>query len=227
MSLFAIGDLHLSGAKEKPMGIFGKTWENHTEKIKKNWTKIVKDEDTVLITGDISWAMTLNEVKIDLDFIAALPGRKILIKGNHDYWWSSVSKLNSMYENMVFLQNNFAIYKDIAICGSRGWENPEGNKADAKTYKREIGRFNLSLETAVKAGYNRIFFMSHYPPLWKEQKESGLFNVLKEHSVEKVFYGHLHGEDSFKTGESGIVCGVKLILVSADFLKFIPFKIME
>ena len=227
MSLFVIGDLHLSGARNKPMGIFGKVWENHTQKIRKNWIETVSVDDTVLIAGDISWAMTMAEAKIDLDFIDALPGRKVFVRGNHDYWWSSVSKLNSMYKNMVFLQNSFTMYKSIAICGSRGWESPEGNKADVKTYTREIGRFRLSLESALKTGCGKIFFVSHYPPLWKGQKESGLFNVLKEYPVEKVFYGHLHGEDSFGTGEKGMVGGMEFSLVSADFLKFVPLKVLD
>ena len=181
MRLFAIGDLHLSGAVSKPMDIFGENWVEHQKKIERNWCETVEEEDMVLIAGDTSWAININEAKVDLDFINQLPGKKVFIRGNHDYWWSSVSRLNSMYERMVFLQNDFIEHKGIAICGSRGWVLPETegfSEADLKTFKREKIRFSLSLESAKKRGYDEILFMTHFPPV-NIKGEGGFIEILK------------------------------------------------
>ena len=156
MALYAISDLHLALNTDKPMDIFGEKWRNHHEKIKENWNNKITEEDTVLIAGDISWSMKSDESKDDLDWIDALPGKKIIIKGNHDYWWGSISKLNKMYENTKFIQNNFFTYKDWAICGSRGWICEGSDKftqKDKKIFDREQIRLRLSLEEAKKAGY--------------------------------------------------------------------------
>lgn len=229
MALFVIGDLHLSISSEKPMGIFGSNWENHHNKIQKNWIENIRAEDTILIPGDISWAMDHEQAKEDLDWINNLPGRKILLKGNHDYWWGSIQRLNSMYSKMDFLQNNYYIYDDIAICGARGWTCPNESKYtehDKKIYSREINRLKLSLDQAVRNNHDKIFVMTHYPPT-NDQKELSDFTRLYEfYGVKKVFYGHLHGEESFEGGLKGNVNGVEYYLTSSDYLDFNPLKVL-
>lgn len=196
MALYAISDLHLALNTDKPMDIFGEKWRNHHEKIKENWNNKITEEDTVLIAGDISWSMKSDESKDDLDWIDALPGKKIIIKGNHDYWWGSISKLNKMYENTKFIQNNFFTYKDWAICGSRGWICEGSDKftqKDKKIFDREQIRLRLSLEEAKKAGHEKIICMVHYPPTNEKFEDSAFINIFKEFGVNKVIYGHLHG----------------------------------
>ena len=167
MALYAISDLHLSFSTEKPMDIFGEKWSKHDEKIKENWFKLIKEEDTVLIAGDISWSMKADESLADLNWIDSLPGRKIISKGNHDDWWGSISKLNSMYENTKFIQNNFFTYKEYAICGTRGWVCPNSEKfteKDKKIYERELIRLKLSLDAAKKNGYTKMIFLYRLSP---------------------------------------------------------------
>ena len=229
MGLYAIGDLHFSTENPKPMNIFGDNWDNHEKKIVDNWSETVKDDDTVLVLGDTSWAMNLNEAKSDLDIIESLPGKKIFIKGNHDYWWTSISKLNSMYDNTKFLQNNFYTYNDYAICGTRGWIDPNSDKfnsKDAKIYAREQIRIRLSLDAAKKSGFNKFIVMIHYPPFGEENKESELMKIFQEYNVEKVIYGHLHGPSNVKAIE-GLINGVEYIMTSCDFINFDPIKILE
>lgn len=229
MGLFAIGDLHLSGFKPKPMDIFGENWHQHQKKIEENWCETITDNDTVLIPGDISWGLNLCEAKCDLDFLAQLPGKKILLRGNHDYWWSSVSRLNSMYEKMYFIQNDYIEYNGKAVCGSRGWTLPNEQKFDAKdmkTYKRELIRCRLSLERAAKNKYEEIIFMMHFPPAMFGSTENAFMDILKEYPVKTVVYGHLHGIDNFAVGIKGIRDGIEYHLVSSDYLDFCPKKIM-
>ncbi|KAB3531627.1 serine/threonine protein phosphatase [Alkaliphilus pronyensis] len=230
MALYAIADLHLSNSTDKPMDIFGSHWFLHHEKIKENWCNNVAIEDTVLIAGDISWAMNIEAAKADLNWINQLPGKKILIKGNHDFWWSSITSLNSLYEDIHFLQNNFYTYEDYAICGTRGWLSPNKTKftqQDEKIYQREVHRLILSLEAAKKEGYSKIIVMLHYPPT-NEDFEASLFTkTLEEYNVERVIYGHLHGVDSFKAGLQGIHRGVEYHLVSCDYLDFKLLKLIS
>ncbi|RKD22373.1 hypothetical protein SAMN02745883_00786 [Caminicella sporogenes DSM 14501] len=229
MALFAIGDLHLSFSSNKPMDVFGENWINHTEKIKNNWIKNIKGEDTILIPGDISWAMKLKEAIYDLNWINNLPGKKILIRGNHDYWWTSLSKMNSLFENMMFLQNNYFTYEDYAICGTRGWICPNENKFDEhdkKIYERELHRLRLSLNAAVKDGYDKFIVMTHYPPTNEKFEKSGFIEIYEEYKVEKVVYGHLHDLDSFEAGLKGVLNGVEYILTSCDYLNFNPIRIL-
>lgn len=226
MSLFAISDLHLSLAKNKPMDVFGDNWKDHHIKIKENWLKIISDEDTILIPGDISWAINMVDAKQDLDFINELPGRKILLQGNHDYWWSSVSKLNYAYPEMYFIKNDFTVYEDKAICGTRGWLCPNDTyytAQDKKIYDRELLRLKMSLDAAVTAGYEEIYLLTHYPPTNDRMDSSGFTEIYKQYSgVKKVIYGHLHGSNSFNSSLKGIVDGVEYSLVSADYLDFVP-----
>lgn len=229
MALYAISDLHLAFDLDKPMDIFGEKWVKHEEKIKKNWENTITEKDTVLIAGDISWAINEKESSNDLKWIDELPGKKIISKGNHDYWWGSITKLNSMYENTKFIQNNFYSYNDYAICGTRGWLCPGTDKfteKDEKIYSRELIRLRLSLEAAKNAGYNKFIVMIHYPPTNEKFDESGFLDIFKEYKVEKVIYGHLHGPGLSKVFE-GVYEDVEYIMTSADYIDFDPIKIMD
>lgn len=228
MALFAISDLHLDLNGNKPMDIFGDNWYKHEEKIKKNWIEKVKDEDTVLIAGDISWSMSIEGGLKDLDFINELPGRKIMIKGNHDYWWTSISKLNKLYDGMNFIQNNFYEYEDYAICGTRGWTCPGGDKYtqhDEKIYTREQMRLKLSLDESVKAGFKKHIVMLHYPPTNVKFEDSGFTEIIKKYEVEIVIYGHLHGS-SLQCVLQGDRENTKYIMTSCDFIDFNPITIL-
>ncbi len=229
MALYAIADLHLALTEDKPMDIFGYKWCNHHEQIKENWMEIVSKDDTVLVAGDISWSMNVENGKLDLEFINKLPGRKVFVRGNHDYWWTSITKLNAMFEGMDFIQNNFFIYEDYAICGSRGWVTEYNSKFtahDKKIYDRELIRLKLSLDSAVKAGYKKIIAMLHYPPTSQQGEDTGFTRLLEEYPVEKLIYGHLHS-----AGLANAFCeeknGIQYILTSCDYISFSPIKILD
>lgn len=227
MGLFAISDLHLALSGEKPMDVFGIHWLNHDEKIRNNWLQKIGEDDTVLISGDISWSMNMEEGIKELDWINSLPGRKIITKGNHDYWWGSIRKLNSMYDKMNFIQNNFFTYENYAICGTRGWICPgvdRFNSHDEKVYSRELIRLKLSLDEAVKQEFNQFIVMLHYPPTNDKFEESGFTEILKEYGVEKVIYGHLHGPSLNHLFE-GEKDGIEYIVTSADYINFDPIRI--
>ena len=229
MALYAISDLHLAFNDDKPMDIFGEKWSRHDEKIKNNWIKKINKDDTILIAGDISWAMRAEDSMLDLQWIEDLPGKKIISKGNHDYWWGSITKLNSKFENTKFLQNNFYEYGEYAICGTRGWICPgtdRFNEKDKKIYLRELIRLRLSLDSAKKEGFNKFIVMLHYPPTNEKFEESGFVEMLKEYEVEKVIYGHLHGP-SLSRVLNGMRDGIEYIMTSADFIDFNPKFIME
>lgn len=230
MAVYAIGDLHLSFSSNKPMDKFGDNWIDHHEQIQLNWRQKVNEEDMVLILGDISWAMNLDEALQDLQWIHELPGQKVCIRGNHDYWWKSIGRLNQLFDDIIFLQNDSIEYQGYAICGSRGYLCPNDYKfteQDEKLYKREYQRMKLSLEKAKKKGYNEIIVMMHYPPT-NDQKEPSLFTELfEEYKVKKVFYGHLHGEKSFYSSLIGQYNGTEYQLVSADFLNFNLYPITD
>lgn len=228
MSIYAIADLHLSFSAEKSMDIFGGQWVNHTERIEENWRTIVKEEDTVIVPGDISWAMKLSDAVVDLDWIDALPGKKVLIKGNHDLWWNSITKLNRMYDSIHFLQNNYVKAEGWAICGTRGWIGPwdMGFMAeDEKVYKRELLRLRMSLEAAVSSGEKHIIGVIHFPPLADNGGESGFAKLFKEYGVEYVVYGHLHGYDAHQRALQGVYGGTDYRLVACDYLKCSPLLI--
>lgn len=228
MALYAISDLHLDLNGDKPMDIFGEKWFKHDEKIKDNWNKKITHEDTVLISGDISWSMKIEGGMNDLQWIHNLPGNKIMVKGNHDYWWVSITKLNNLYEDMKFIQNSFFIYEDYAICGTRGWICPDGENFkthDEKIYNRELMRLRLSLDAAVKEGFKKFIVMIHYPPMNEKLTESGFVEIFKEYNVDKVIYGHLHGP-SLAKALNGEKDGIEYILTSGDYLNFDPIKIL-
>lgn len=224
MSIFTISDLHLSLGTDKPMDIFG--WANHVEQIKANWIRMVKNEDTVVLPGDFSWALKLEESIEDFKFIESLPGKKLLLKGNHDLWWSTVKKVKEFFvkneiNSVELVFNNAVAVEDCAVCGTRGWMF-SSSEADKKIISREEGRLRRSLEAAVKTGLKPLVFM-HYPPAYAEEVCKELIDVLKEYNIDKVYYGHIHG-NGFNRAISEYD-GIKLKLVSCDCMDFVPFLI--
>lgn len=225
MKIFAIGDLHLSHNTEKPMDIFGAHWQNHIQKIKMNWEAHITHEDVVLVLGDISWAMRLIEAKQDLDWLDHLPGKKICIRGNHDYWWDRPKKLEQAYPNMFFLQNTAYTLGHITLCGTRGWICPNTTHftlEDERLFNRELQRLTLSLDTAMKQGATEIWVMLHYPPTFGEEKASPLTSLLEKYPVTRVIYGHLHDELSWNLAIQGSYNGILYQLAAADYLQFSP-----
>lgn len=227
MALFVIGDLHLSFGTDKPMDKFGENWLNHFDKIKDDWENRVKDTDTVILPGDTSWAMTFQNAKSDLEWIDALPGRKILIKGNHDYWWVSRAKMTGTYNSLSFVHNDYEVYEDYAICGTRGWLCPNEavfTEHDDKIYKREAIRLESSILMAKKAGFEKILGVLHYPPT-NDLKEPSLFTeIFERHGIREVVYGHIHAAVNYKYGIKGEHRGVNYHLTSCDFLDFKLFE---
>lgn len=227
LSLYAISDLHLSLSSDKPMDVFGELWRDHHIKIKENWENIINKEDTVIIAGDISWALKFEDAKADLDFIHSLPGKKVLIKGNHDFWWGSITKMNSMYDDMYFIQNAYSRYGEYGICGARGWINIDGDEDehDEKVYKREIIRLKMSLDAAAKDGMDKFIVMMHYPPVTRINKNQEFLELLSGYNVEKLIYGHIH----FSSKEiciNGIYNNIEYICTSADIINFNPVRIL-
>lgn len=224
MSLYVISDLHLSFGTNKPMDVFD-GWEDYVKKIEYNWKSTVKISDTVVIPGDVSWGINLDESKPDFEFINKLPGRKIFLKGNHDYYFSTKNKMDIFFkdngfENMHFLFNNSYEYQEYSICGTRGWVNEPGKIADKKVLKREAGRLKFSLDSANK---EPIVFL-HYPPIFGPSRTVEILNVLHEYKIKRVYYGHLHGK-SCKYAMKGNVDGIEYRLVSSDYLNFNLLKI--
>ncbi len=229
MALFAISDLHLSLGGSKPMDIF-QGWDNHTERLLHNWNKLVSNEDTVIVPGDISWGIDFKEAFEDFKFINNLNGKKILLKGNHDYWWSTMTKMNGWllengFDTISILNNNCFEAEGVAICGSRGWVIEEVQQNDKKIMARECQRLELSLKDAKNKGYEKLFVFLHYPPIFNHVKSVEIIDVMKRYGVEKCFFGHLHGY-SFNCAVTGEVDGINYKLISADFLKFSPYRVL-
>ena len=228
MKIFAISDLHLPGHDDKPMNKFGHNWDDHFNKIKMSWNEMVADDDLVLISGDISWAMHTEDAADDLNDICSLSGTKIIIKGNHDYWWNSITKVRSMLSNNTYAIQNDAVNLDkVSIVGSRGWlcpGSPEFKQSDTKIYEREASRLEMSIKYADKS--KPLICMIHYPP-FNERREDSLFTqVLEKYGIKYVLYGHLHGK-ACQNAFEGERNGVTYRLCSADFVKFSPTFIDE
>ena len=223
MAIFALSDLHLPLGINKPMDIFGVRWDNYVEKIEYEWKKTVKEEDFVIINGDFSWATYLNEALLDFRFIESLPGKKLLSKGNHDYWWETLKKMNEFLEandikSVSFLQNNAVLCDGVAVCGAKGWISPSDNsfkKDDEKIYRREMIRLEASLKVA-SALSDTIIAALHFPP------DRQYMEVINKYNVHKCVFGHLHG----KRAEDYRISSEKYALVSADYLKFAPIRII-
>lgn len=233
MSVFTIADLHLSHSTDKPMDIFGSKWENHTEKLFENWQSVVKPTDTVIIPGDISWGMRTEDALADLEFIQNLNGRKIIAKGNHDFWWQTMKKLYEFRDSIGaisidFLYNNAYIAENFIICGTRGWF-PENNYGDfdEKIVNREAERLRTSILAGKKLQQEHpnkeILVFLHYPPAYSGVKCEKICDVLHEYDIKRVFYGHLHGAQKSKLVYQ--TSGADIKLVSADWLDFKPMLI--
>ena len=231
MRLFAIGDLHMPGGDDKPMDVFGPQWDRHFFRISENWKRLVGEEDTVLIPGDISWAMQLENAVEDLEEIGKLPGRKILCKGNHEYWWSSLSRVRAaLPRNMYALQFDAMDAGPCVICGTRGWNYPtEDNPLspeDEKIYRRELQRLQLALDRAEQISREKpILVMMHFPPRMREDPETEFTRMLEERKqVRTVVYGHLHG-NATTGGIAGEYGGITYWPVSCDGIGFCPKQI--
>lgn len=228
MAIYAISDLHLSKSVSKPMDVFGPLWENYENRIFEGFKKLT-DDDITVIPGDISWGMSLEESLLDFKFIDELPGKKIISKGNHDYWWETATKTKRFFDKnnistIDILHNNAFKIGDIAICGTRGWFYEEENGGSRKIYDREIGRLRRSLEEGQKLGTEKILCFLHYPPICSGYECGEITDLLSEFGVRKCFFGHLHGH-GHKSAFCGIHKNVEYTLISADFLSFQPLFI--
>ena len=228
MKLFAIADLHLSRAREKSMNIFGGHWDGHWEKIVHSWKQQIQEQDFVLIPGDISWAMTMEDALLDLRAIGELPGTKLLLRGNHDYYWSSIGRLRaSLPPGMYALQNDHFVFEGLTVCGTRGWSLPGSanfGAADQKIYDRELQRLKLSLASAEEKGLGCDICMMHFPP-FLNKPEGAFVELLQSYGVKRVIYGHLHGRGREGVFE-GEAEGIFYQLVSCDHLDFKPLPIV-
>ncbi|MCR4886180.1 MAG: metallophosphoesterase [Clostridiales bacterium] len=227
MNVYAIGDLHLPGGDDKPMDVFGPHWEGHFEKIRADWRAHVGEEDAVLLPGDISWAMQAPDAMEDLRAIGELPGKKVLLRGNHDYWWPGITRLREMLpQGMYAVQNDALRLEDTVICGTRGWTLPgDGASAeDEKIYRRELQRMEMSLQRAKVLGGKRLIVMCHYPPLGEGGAETPLSGMLEKYAPDDVVYGHLHGA-SLHGAVTGEIRGIRYHCVSCDGLGFRVYRL--
>lgn len=234
MSIYVIADLHLSFENNKPMDVFGDNWENHAIKIKKNWVSKVKENDLVVLPGDFSWAMYLKETLKDFEFLSSLPGKKILLKGNHDYWWTTLNKMKTYlkehnFNNIDFLYNNSFFFENKILVGTRGWSLLDSENSQ-KMINRENERLKISIEDGIKKYGNdkKIICFMHYPPISSknllENKNLDFFKTLKKYGITKCYYGHLHGT-SHKEAVNDTVEGIEFKLISSDYLNFDLIKI--
>lgn len=225
MALFTIADLHLSLGTDKPMDVF-QGWENYVERLEKNWRAVVRDGDTVVVAGDISWGMRLEETVADFTFLNALPGKKLLIKGNHDYWWSTKRKIEGFFcehgfDTLSLVFNSAVRVGDVAVCGTRGWLYNAETPEDKKVAARENGRLTLSLEAAAKLGGTPVAFL-HYPPVYDTAVSADLIATLQKFGVRDCYFGHIHGEAAAKKAPLGTYEGIRMHLISCDYIRFLP-----
>ena len=228
MALYAIGDLHLCLGAEKPMDIFGGAWVGYMEKLQQGLS-VLKPEDTLVLLGDLSWALELSQATADFAWINEIPGRKIILKGNHDYWWSTATKFYNFceqngFQDMFILNNNHYEYGDVAICGTRGWffEEDRSGTHDEKVFRRELIRLEASLQSA---GDKQKMVFLHYPPRYKGYECGEILELLQKYGVRNCFYGHLHGA-SHGLAMQGLWDGIDYRLVSADKLDFQPYLVI-
>lgn len=230
LAIFAIADLHLPGGDIKPMDVFGEHWSHHFEKISQDWRERVTQEDLVLLPGDLSWAMQLQDAQQDLDRLGELPGRKVLLRGNHDYWWSGIGRVRAaLPPNMWAVQNDCVVFDEAVVCGTRGWllPTPASTENDEKVYRRELLRLEMTLADALRrAQGRRIVCMMHYPPLLEAYRETGFTQILERSGMRDVLYGHLHGA-GIRTALRGEQNGVRYHLVSCDSLGFRLYELPE
>ncbi len=226
MDLYAISDLHLSFGADKPMDVFS-GWDHYVERLTANWNRLVTPQDVVVLPGDFSWGLKLDETIEDFRFLEQLPGQKILLKGNHDLWWPTVSKITAFFkeqqiQSVRIVYNDCILLDDCAVCGSRGWSGEK--EADRLIIRREAGRLERSLQMAKTAGKEPIVFM-HFPPAYANTRVEELLDVLKAYDVQKVYHGHIHGGGSH--GLVGEADGITLKPISCDLLSFTPLFIRK
>lgn len=230
MSLFVMADLHLcKGNPEKTMSIFN-GWQNYQELIEKNWKELISDSDTIVLPGDISWGMSLKEATPDFKFIEQLPGQKIVIKGNHDYWWTTKKKMEDFFAaegctSIKILHNNHYRYGEYGICGTRGWVNMPGETQDEKVLRREVQRLETSIRSALDEGLKPIVFL-HYPPIFATNFNYDILDVLYRYKIEECYYGHIHGKSAHDLCVKNTYDGINFHLIAGDYLQFIPEKIV-
>ena len=230
MSLFVLADLHLClGDPSKTMSIFS-GWQDYQERIKKHWLELIKNEDTVVLPGDISWGMSLAEAAPDFHFINELPGEKIIIKGNHDYWWSTMKKMEDFLaaegcSTINILHNNHYRYGEYGICGTRGWVNMPGETQDEKVLKREVQRLETSIKSALAEGLKPIVFL-HYPPIFATNFNYDILEILYRYNISDCYYGHIHGRSAHDLCIKNTYDGINFHLIAGDYLQFIPEKIL-
>lgn len=227
MALYAIADLHLSFGVDKPMDVFP-GWQDYVQRLEKNWRALVSEEDTVVIPGDISWGIDLQEAKADLAFIDSLPGNKILIKGNHDYWWPSRKKAETFLEengiqSVRMIYHDAVLVEGIAVCGTRSWFYEEGD-AGSKVYKREWLRLQMSLEEARRLNGREIVVFLHYPPVYGDFIYEDYIELMREYGVRRCYYGHLHGK-ARSMAVNREFRGIRFRLISADEVQFCPLLV--
>lgn len=228
MALYAIGDLHLSLSGNKSMEVFGEPWHGYVERLENAFSALT-DADTIVLAGDISWGMSMAEAEADFRFLDGFPGKKLIVKGNHDFWWTTVSSMKRSFEawglhSLEFLHNNCAFYGDHALCGTRGWFEEETQKPhDAKVLHREVMRLETSLKAA---GDHPILCFLHYPPLYQGYVCPEILELLRRYHVRRCYYGHLHGP-AVRRAIAGIRGETEFALISADYLGFVPKKICE
>ncbi len=228
MALFAIADTHLSFNKPKSMSVF-RGWDNYVERLEANWRRLVTDQDTVVIAGDVSWGISLEQAADDFAFLHSLPGQKLLIKGNHDYWWTTRRQMDLFLEERGFsslrIVHNDAVAVDgtMAVCGSRGWFFDAEEDADKKVLLREAGRLRTSIQAAKATGLEPVVFL-HYPPLYADQVCPEILDVLKNEGIDRCFYGHVHSA-GIRLAVEGVHDGIDFRLISADGLQFCPILV--
>ena len=223
MSIFALSDLHLSLSTDKSMEVFY-GWENYTERIKANWKRLIKNEDTVVISGDVSWGISLEEALEDFKFINDLPGKKIIIKGNHDFWWTTMKKMQEFlrencFDSIEILHNNSVAVGEYAVCGTRGWVYDGSGEKDEKVISRECARLETSIKDALTKNLMPIVFL-HYPPFYNGYQTEGIIEVLRRYGINQIYYGHIHGNGmnfAPKDFEE-----IKMRLISCDCVDFTP-----
>jgi len=230
MALFAIADLHLSLGADKPMDVFP-GWENYVGRLQENWRKTVGPEDTVILAGDFSWAMNLKEATPDFAFLHTLPGRKLLLKGNHDYWWNTKTKIDACFQengfsDMALLHNNAYAVGDIAVCGSRGWLYNAESAEDRKIVARECGRLEASIAAARKTGKRPVAFL-HYPPVYDGAECREILQVLERNEIRDCYFGHIHGAAAARRAALRMWGTVRLHLISGDHVGFTPVLVAD
>lgn len=221
--IYAMSDLHLYNTTKKNMDIFGKIWENHMDKIKQNWP--LTESDTIIIPGDISWGLKLSEAEGDIAYIDSLPGKKILLKGNHDLWWNSAKKLDDLlkkYKSISYIFNNSIEVENVTICGTRGWDINSFSDEDKQVLLREAMRLERSINYNIQ-NTEKIVFM-HYPPILKDSTSNIFLDIFKKYNIKKVYFGHLHG-DAINNAILGEYNGISFKNIAADQLNFSPMVV--